>query len=415
MDQDMPSSRRVPAALAVVAVLLIAVNLRPGATTLGPVMQEVGDSLALSGSLAGLLAALPGLCFGAVGFLAVRLAARLGLSRSIALGALFVVLGLTARVWVGSPLPFLLLTVLGLAGMALGNVLVPAWIKLHGRDRTVALMTVYSVFLTVGGSGGALLSAPTAALAAGSSTAGEGWRWALGAWGLVALVPLLVWWFVARRTGHDFPAESLDGEDGVSLVRSPTAVALAVLFGLQSMNAYVQFAWLPQILRDAGLPATSAGAAVALVAGTGVIGALAMPTVISRARTLTPWMVLFGAATFFGYAGLLWAPAAGVWLWAAILGVGGMAFPTVIALIPARSRDPHVTARLSGFVQPSGYLLAAVGPFVVGLLHDLTGGWTAVLVLLALSGVGMTVVGLRVAGRVTVDDELASRRGGAAA
>ncbi|MBD4603236.1 MFS transporter, partial [Xanthomonas citri pv. citri] len=80
--------------------------------------------------------------------------------------------------------------------------------------------------------------------------------------------------------------------------------------------------------------------------------ALLMPTVISRARTLAPWMVLFGAMTSLGYLGMLWAPTAGVWLWAVILGIGGFAFPTVIALIPARSRDPHVTARLSGFAQP---------------------------------------------------------------
>lgn len=135
-----------------------------------------------------------------------------------------------------------------------------------------------------------------------------------------------------------------------------------------------------------------------------------MPTVISRSRTLASWMVLFGAMTALGYVGMLVAPVAGVWLWAVILGVGGFAFPTVIALIPARSRDPHVTARLSGFAQPVGYVLAAIGPFAVGLLHEATGGWTAVLVLLACSGAVMTAAGLRVAGRVFVDDELLAPR-----
>ena len=301
---------------------------------------------------------------------------------------------------------FLALTVVALSGMALGNVLVPAWIKLHAAHRTTALMTVYSVFLTLGGSAGALVTAP---IAAAGPDGGEGWRWALGVWGAVALVPLVVWALVARRTGHDFPAVGATAGAGGSLLRSPTALALTLLFGVQSMNAYVQFAWVPQILRDAGLPAGVSGAAVAVTAGLGIAGALLMPTVISRARTLAPWMVLFGAMTSLGYLGMLWAPTAGVWLWAVILGIGGFAFPTVIALIPARSRDPHVTARLSGFAQPVGYVLAAIGPFLVGLVHDLTGGWTTVLVLLACSGVVMTLAGLRVSGRVYVDDELVPR------
>ncbi len=94
------------------------------------------------------------------------------------------------------------------------------------------------------------------------------------------------------------------------------------------------------------------------------------------------------------------------WLWAVVLGLSGFAFPTAIALITARSRDPRVTARLSGFVQPVGYVLAAVGPFAVGLIRDLTEGWTLVLVLLMASGVAMTLAGLRVSTHVYVDDEL---------
>lgn len=131
-----------------------------------------------------------------------------------------------------------------------------------------------------------------------------------------------------------------------------------------------------------------------------------MPTVIDRSRTLAPWMVAFGALTLIGYVGLLLAPVSLALLWAIILGLGSFAFPTAIDLIPARSRDPHVTARLSGFVQPVGYVLAAIGPFVVGLIHAGTGNWTAVLIMMACSGIVMTAAGLRVAGRVVVDDEL---------
>ena len=39
----------------------------------------------------------------------------------------------------------------------------------------------------------------------------------------------------------------------LGLLASPTTFALTLMFGIQSMHAYVQFGWLPQIYRDAGL------------------------------------------------------------------------------------------------------------------------------------------------------------------
>jgi CP family cyanate transporter-like MFS transporter len=189
-------------------------------------------------------------------------------------------------------------------------------------------------------------------------------------------------------------------------MHSPTAIALTVLFGVQSMHAYVQFGWLPQIYRDAGLSASSAGALQALLSGVGIAGALLMPTVIARNHGLRPLGMSFGILLTLGYAGLLVAPATVPWLWALLLGFSGLAFPTAIALITARTRHPSVTAQLSGFVQPVGYALAALGPFLVGLLHDATGDWDLVLVLLALTGVPLALAGLRVARQTFVDDEI---------
>ena len=402
----------VGAGLAMVAVLFVATTLRPGATSLGPVLAEVSGSLGIGGGVAGLLTALPGLMFGLVGLVAVTLGRRAGLSLTIALSLVVVVVGLLLRPVAGSVWAFLPLTALALAGMAVGNVLVPAWVKRHGGRHTVTLMTLYGMFLTVGGSAGSGLAAPVARAAGALGATADGWRYALAFWGLLAIVPAVLWLLIARRTGHDFPAAPAGDHPQRRLTSSPTAVALMVLFGVQSMNAYVQFGWMPQIYRDAGLDATLAGSLTAVIAGMGVIGGLVMPSVIDRARTLAPWMIAFGALTAAGYVGLLLAPVAGAWLWSVLLGVGGFAFPTAISLIPARSRDPHVTARLSGFVQPFGYILAALGPLAVGFLYAGLQDWTLVLVLLAVSGVVMTLAGLRVSGRVFVDDELDRGRDG---
>ena len=190
------------------------------------------------------------------------------------------------------------------------------------------------------------------------------------------------------------------------IFRSRTAVAMATLFGVQAMHAYVQFGWLPQIYRDAGLSPTTAGAMQAMLTAFGIVGALLMPTVIARSPNLAPWMMAFGAAMLAGYLGLLIVPATVPWLWALLLGFSGFAFPATIAMLTSRTRDPSVTARLSGFVQPAGYLLAAVGPVLIGIVHSATDGWTVPILLLMATIVPFPWAGLRVSRRVYVDDAL---------
>jgi len=397
-----PRPRPLGAGFALVATALIAINLRPVASSVGPVLEEVTEGLGMNTAVAGFVTALPGLCFGLIGALAVAFARKVGMTTGIVLGLVAVGVGLLARAAIDNTVLFLLLTALALGGAAVGNVLVPAWIKRQPRD--VRLMTIYSAGLTLGGAVAAALVAPI------SANTAQGWRAALGVWGLVALVAVLPWALIAsreRRTpgGRGSPAAT---KAAGRIWHSPTAIALTVVFGIQSMNAYIQFGWLPQIYRDAGLSAGYAGILMSLLTALTLIGALMMPTVIARSPSLKGWMYAFGALLVIGNGGLLLAPATVPWLWAVILGTSGFAFPTAIALITARTRDPHVTARLSGFVQPTGYMLAAIGPFVVGVLYQATGTWTIVLILLMLSGVVLTLAGLRVSRHTWVDDKLAA-------
>lgn len=393
--------------LAIVAVLLVAVNLRPGATSVGPLMEQVVGAYGQGAAAAGLLTALPCLAFGVLGIAAVPISRRLGLTGTVLASFVLVGIGLLLRPTVDSFALFLGLSVLALLGPALGNVLVPAWIKLHGGRRVVALMTLYSVVLAVGGTLGAGLAVP---LTGGEA---DGWRVSLQTWGMLAAIPVVVWALVLRRTGHDFPPAPPEGALSGSLLRSRTAIALAIMFGLQATNAYTQFGMLPQILTESGVSPARAGLTVALISAWGIVAGLVMPTVIARAPGL-PWIVgAFGVLTAAGYLGLWLLPGVSPLVWACVLGVGGFAFPTAIALIPARSRSALVTARLSGMVQPLGYILAAVGPLLTGALLDLTASVPVVLGFLALTGLGLAVAGFRAALPRMVDDEIAPPASGA--
>lgn len=391
----------VGALLAVLAVATVSVNLRPGATSLGPLLEDVVAFHGQGGLATGLLTALPCLAFGVLGMLAVPISKRVGLTGTVVASFVLVVAGLLLRPQASTFWMFTALSLLALVGPALGNVIVPAWIKQYGGRRTVALMTLYSTLLGVGGAAGSALAVP---LMTGEA---HGWQDSLRFWGLIAVVPVVVWVIVLTRTGHDFPPATAQGELHTSVLRSPTALALTVMFGLQSMNAYTQFGLLPQILTGGGMSPTNAGLVTGSVAAWGILGGLVMPTIIDRSRHLPLIALGFGVLTAAGYVGLILAPAAGALLWAAVLGIGGFAFPTAIALIPARSRDPLVTAKLSGMVQPIGYLIAAAGSITAGVVLDATGSASTMLAMMAVTGLALGLAGYRAAKPVFIDDEIA--------
>lgn len=411
-------SRAIPASLAFLAVFSAALNLRAGIASLGPVLADTLGALGASGTWAGVLTAMPGFFFAVMGVLSVPIAMRVGVSRTLTAGMVLMLIGLALRPYVGSVALFLPLTALVVSGIALSNVLLPAWIKAHGGRHVVVLMTIYGAVLGLSGALGPL-----------SALVSE-WQGALVVWALPAIVQLLVWIVVLRYSGVDIPDSRADdasrdaggdalsdagGDAGrgasassVSLRHSPTALYLTAFFGLQSMTAYIQMGWLPQMLTDAGVSAHTASIAIALVGGMNVIGGLVMPTIIDRARSLAPFPVAFGVLTALGYLGVLLAASAAPLLWALLLGIGGFCFPTALALIPARSRSPLVTARLSGFVQPVGYIIAAVGPFLVGVVYQYSGQWSGILWALIVCAVLMGVVGLRASTPVFIDDELSA-------
>lgn len=388
------------------AILALALNLRAAASSVGPLLAEIGDGMNFGGGILGFLTSLPGLIFGVLGLFAVQIGKRFGMSTTLLLSACALTLGIGLRAWVDNAWLFLIFSIIGLTGIAIANVLVPAWIKLHGRNYTVKLMTVYSVCVVAAGAIGAAATAPLSQFFSAVLTEATGWRAALSTWGLIALIPVALWWVIAKRIGYDYPRTPAHANSTKKIYRSGAAWAMTAFFALQSTQVYVQFGWLPQIYRDAGIGATEAGLLLAATAVIGLVGSLIMPTVVDRSKQLWIWAVVFGVLSTLGYLGLFWWPAQGRWLWVVLLGIAGMAFPTAISLIPARSVEPEVTARLSGFVQPVGYILAGIGPLLVGMLYSASGTWSSSLLFLMATGVLMSVAGALASRKINVDDQL---------
>lgn len=380
--------------LLLAGVLLTGFSLRPAVTSIGALLPVLRDALPLSPTGAGLLTALPTLCFAGLGLMAPRVARRAGPERTVGVAMLLLAVGLGLRAVAGGPIGFLAGSALALIGVAAANVLGPPLVTRWFPDRAGRVTGLYAMSIVAGVALPAAVSVPLADLAGGA--AAGGWRVGVGVWGPVAVLAALPW--LVHGTGRDgVPAEPADGPTGGP--GRVVVLALTAFFGLQSLGAFVAMGWLPAIYVEAGLPGEQAGLLLALTATLAVPGAMVIPVLADRPRARPLLVLAVSASAATGWIGLLVAPAAAPWLWAALLAALHCAYPLVIALVRVRAGGASAELRLSGIVQTGGYALAALGPLATGVLRGATAGWTApLLAVLALLGL-QTVAGLVAAGR----------------
>ncbi|MGW5848823.1 CynX/NimT family MFS transporter [Streptomyces sp. NPDC055254] len=397
----------------VVGIVLAALNLRPAITSLGALLEETRTGLGMSGAVAGLITSVPALCFAVFGVTAPRLSRRFGPAVVVCAGMAAVAAGLLIRPFATGAAGFLAASALSLAGIALTNVLLPVIVKRYFPDRVGTMTGLYSMALAAGTSLAAAATVPLTAALGGS------WRTGLLIWAVLALAAVLPWLSIARgsRRAARAAAEATDGAGrsavrhhaGPPVVRSRTAWALACYFGLQATGAYVTMGWLPQIFRDAGVSASTAGVLLAVTMVMGVPLAFVIPGLAGRMRNQGPIAVTLGLFGLAGYLGLSVAPAAGAWAWALLLGVSNCAFPLVITMIGMRAKSPAGVVRLSAFAQSTGYLISIPGPLVIGTLYQHSGGWDLPLALMAALLVPQIALGVLAGRDRTIEDECGMR------
>ncbi|MFF3556860.1 CynX/NimT family MFS transporter [Streptomyces tsukubensis] len=398
--------------LVMVAVVLAALNLRPAITGLGALLEEVRAGLGMSGAVAGVLTSVPAVTFAVFGIAAPRLARRHGPAAVVCAGMAAIAAGLLIRPYAGGTPGFVAATALALIGIAVSNVLMPVIVKRYFPDRVGTMTGLYSMSLAIGTSVAAAATVPlTGAL-------GGEWRTGLGLWGLLAVAAVLPWVLVVRSRGRHPGTRPVSaapevtaapGRPAGSIVRSPTAWALAGFFGLQATGAYITMGWLPQIFRDAGVPASTAGVLLAVTMVMGVPLAFVIPRLAARFRTQGPIAAVLGLSGLAGYTGLLLAPAEGAWAWALLLGLSNCAFPLALTMIGMRSRSAAGTVRLSAFAQSTGYLISIPGPLLVGVLYEHTGSWGLPVALMAGLLVPQIVLGTLAGRDRTIEDETGMR------
>ncbi|MEV4312637.1 MFS transporter [Actinocrispum sp. NPDC049592] len=358
MKQQAPATTG-PVGIAIVFVL--ALNLRPAVTSLGAALEDISATPGMTAAVGAVLVAIPLWASGLGGWVTPWLRSRLGIHKAVTWALLMLGASLVVRVQ-GGPSVLLAGTALACLAIAVVGTVLPVLVQ-SASSRTRASYT----FALGSGSTIGALATPTLVGAVN-------WEFALASWALLALVT--VWlWQGAARSSMVFKASSMSP---TRLFRCAVSWNLTVYFGLVSTLTFLVMGWLPGILRDAGVSASTAGFCLALCMAMGLPMMWLVPFLVQRGRNQSLVVILLASSNAIGVVGLMVAPASVPWLWSVGLGIGMGGLAMALCSISERSGgSPDLATALSGMVQGLGYIIAGIGALACGLIHSSTGGWLA--------------------------------------
>ncbi len=348
------------------AILLLAANMRGSIVGLGPLAEIIGTDLALSGTQLGLLTTLPVLSFGVLSMFAPRLGQKFGLEATLLTMLLFIAIGQGLRASGAYDIMVIGTIILG-AAIAVLNVLTPSLVRRSFPTKVAFVTALYTFTMSTGATVAAFVAIPIRTAADGD------WRWSLGVWAVFAAIAFVCWLPMLRyRHTNAAPAPSA----AISLWKNTEAWWLALFFGCQSLMFYTGVAWLAKVFIDHGIAEAEAATLLSIFNVFGIPAAFAAPLIYSKITNKKLAMLVLHVPLIIGIPGLVFATTELPYLWAVCLGLGqGSMISIALTLVGMRGADPQTSARLSGMAQSVGYLLAAIGPVLFGALHDLLGDW----------------------------------------
>src|SRR5690625_4635626 len=356
-------------------ILFLAINLRPALSSVGPLIEEIGKSLNLSESLLGLLTTLPLIAFAVVSTITPIFTKRFGIGKTLLAAMALLTIGILIRSTNGIFGLYFGTALLGIA-IAFGNVLIPAITKNNFPRRAGLVTSLHSASMSLGAALAAGLSVPLA------TNLNLEWRGSLSVWAILAVFAFFIWLPQIKKIKNSLPTRTLKA--GIkNLSGSRLMWQIAIYMGLQSLAFYVILAWLPTILLEYGYSSEFSGWMLSLSQATGILGALIIPLWAGSRKDQRLVIGVLIALEVISLLGLMLPDLAPIFIWVAILGfVLDGTFGLALLLIVLRAPDSETAAELSGLVQSIGYVLAAVGPLLVGVIQDFTQEWNYSLALL---------------------------------
>lgn len=353
--------------LLLLAVMLVALNLRPSMATIGPLLPYIQQDISLSFGMASLLTMLPVLAIGGATFFSSRLAQTWS-PHTLILFSLALIGSANALRWEWFSASGLIATALMAGiGIAIIQVMMPPLLKQRFPERISTFMGFYVTAIMAG----AALSAASAPFIV---TWTESWQFALAVWVFLALVSMFVWFkFKSALSGAQNQSATIKLRQ---FAANPRAWVLALFFGLATSAFTCVLAWLAPYYIELGWEEESAGLLIGYLTAMEVVSGIVSPMLAEKSKDRRKVLFVLVTLTFIGMLGLASIPLTLPLLWPALLGLGiGGLFPMSLILAMDHIKAPAKAGQLTAFVQGVGYAIAAFSPLLAGYLRDVTGSF----------------------------------------
>ena len=386
----------------ILAIVFIASTLRAPLTSVGPVVDEIKHVMEINNSVAGILTTIPLIIFAIVSPLVSRVTSRLTMSRTILYSTILLIIGLYLRVAGDFSLFIIGTLVLGIA-IAFGNVVLPSYVKWYFPMQIGIATGIYSgtMNFTAGLGGG--LSFPL-------SQTPLGFRLSLSFWIILGIIAIILWIPKARK-GAKLEKQTIDETQvkhhkKVNIIKSKLAWMVALTMGFQSMVFYTVVAWVPSILVDRGVDPSTAGYLLMLNQFSQVPMTFSFPIIASKLKDQRILVVIITILFLTGFGLFFTQSLVLLVIGMVIAGLAmGACFSLCMTFFSIRARTSDGSISLSGFGQSVGYLIAAIGPFLIGYLHDYIGNWISGIIALLLMSLLFFIFGYPAAKNRVVEDE----------
>ncbi|MGB2992461.1 MAG: MFS transporter [Paenisporosarcina sp.] len=371
------------------AIFLIALNLRPAVTSIGPLLETIKKDLNLSNSEVSLLTAIPVICMGLFAPLAVhwlnKFGQRLGISLLIGVIGTLTLL----RAWLHDYVSLLVTAfIIGVAIAIIGPIL-SSLVKEKFPTRMASAIGIYSLGM---GAGATLSAGLTGVLYV---WIGEQWEFALAFWSSLALLAYLVW-FVAMTPHQE---RKVLTEQQQASFRSPwtnrRAWLILLFFGFQASLFFSLTTWLASAASELGFSVIEAGSVISVLTVSQIIANISIPLLLEKFSNRSFWIYFSLFIGTLGISLLLTGNVSLIWPASILLGftLGGL-FPLALLLPLDETTDAKEANAWTAMVQTGGFIMGGLVPLAIGILYDYSGTHQLTYYVMLVLIVGMFVVTL---------------------
>ncbi|WP_072367673.1 CynX/NimT family MFS transporter [Bacillus altitudinis] len=363
------------------ALFLAALNLRPIITSVASMMSMIQSDLGVSALTASLLTTLPVLCMGVFAPVATKLSRRFGLERTLFF-SIFLITIATGLRGTSQTVTILLMTAFaGGVGISFAGPLLSSFIKKY-FPKSPGIVSVYSISMTVGA---ALASGLTIPIYLRSE---HNLPLALSCWAILGVIAMILWLGLARQNQQ---ADHADVPLRLPL-RNKKAIQFTLFFGFMSSMFYSLTAWISPIALDFGNSPQYAAMLLTIFTLIQIPVALLVPNIVNRLGKPKLFLILCSLSELIGLIFLLFPmPILPAVIFLGI-GAGGL-FPLALMLPIIETRTPEEAGTWSAMSQMGGYVMGGFGPFLIGLIFDISGHFQAAIV--AMLAIVMLMIGVQ--------------------